>query len=101
MLKKIKKFQNIKKKVYSIDKLDPENLIIHKEPYKNNYLGDLVDMLIDLKFYEEDKVDEKKNMFSYIPLKLSMIGHSFSGKKVQSKILSENFPFKSYYLDNL
>ena len=58
-------------------------------------------MLIDLKFYEEDKVDEKKNMFSYIPLKLSMIGHSFSGKKVQSKILSENFPFKIYYLDNL
>ena len=75
--------------------------MIHKEPFKNYYLGDLVDMLIDLKYNEDDKVEEKKNLFSFIPLKLSLIGHSFSGKKVQSKILSENFPFKIYFIDNL
>jgi adenylate kinase family enzyme len=100
--KQAKPTPNVKEKeVVEYKEDDPENLIIHKEPYKNNYLGDLVDMLIDLKYNEDDKVEEKKNMFSYIPLKLCMIGHSFSGKKSQAKILSENFPFKIYFIDDL
>jgi len=36
-----------------------------------------------------------------VPIKLSLIGHAFAGKKTQATILSENFPFKIYKIDEL
>ena len=79
---------------------DPDNLIIPKEPNLNCYLGNLVDTLIDTAF-EDAGEEPKRYLFTHIPIKISLIGHAFSGKKTQAKILSENFPFKIYKLEEL
>ena len=85
---------------------DPEDLVIPKENVKNTLFGDLIDILIDIKYEEEAKriKEEKegfKNVFRYIPIKISIIGQDFSGKKTQAKILSQNFPLKIYDLGEL
>ncbi|MGL4948348.1 MAG: hypothetical protein ACRC42_03095, partial [Mycoplasma sp.] len=85
---------------------DPESLIIPKDNIKNCYFGDLIDVLIEIRYDEENKkiTIEKlnfKNIFRYIPIKISLIGQDFSGKKTQAKILSENFPLKIYDLEKM
>ena len=84
----------------------PEDLIIPNTFIKNIYLGDLIDILIDIKYDEEFKKlqeikENSKNIFRYIPIKIALIGQDFSGKKTQAKILSQNFPFKIYDLVDL
>ena len=89
-----------------IKESDPEDLVIPKENVKNTLFGDLIDILIDIKYEEEAKKikEEKeafKNVFRYVPIKISIIGQDFSGKKTQAKILSQNFPLKIYDLGEL
>jgi len=85
---------------------DPNDLVIPKENIKNCLFGDLIDILIDLKYEEEKKKyqeekDSRKNLFRYIPIKIALIGKDYSGKRTQAKILSENFPLKIYDLGEL
>ena len=85
---------------------DPNDLIIPKENVKNCLFGDLIGILIDLKYEEEKKKyqeekDSRKNLFRYIPIKIALIGKDYSGKRTQAKILSENFPLKIYDLGEL
>jgi len=85
---------------------DPKDLIIPKENVKNCFFGDLIGILIDIKYEEEKKKyqeerESQKNLFRYIPIKIALIGKDFSGKRTQAKILSENFPLKIYDLGNL
>ena len=85
---------------------NPNDLIIPKENVKNCLFGDLIGVLIDLKYEEEKKKyqeekDAKKNLFRYIPIKIAIIGKDYSGKRTQAKILSENFPLKIYDLGEL
>ena len=81
---------------------DPDNLIIFKEDLKNFYLGDIIDILVDIKYCDEESaIPFRKFLFNHIPVKITLIGHSFSGKKTQAKILSENFPFKIYNIEEL
>ena len=85
---------------------DPKDLIIPKENIKNCLFGDLIGILIDIKYEEEKKKyqeekDSRKNLFRYIPIKIALIGKDFSGKRTQAKILSENFPLKIYNLSEL
>ena len=85
---------------------DPKDLIIPKENIKNCLFGDLIGILIDIKYEEEKKKyqeerDSQKNLFRYIPIKIALIGKDFSGKRTQAKILSENFPLKIYDLSEL
>ena len=85
---------------------DPKDLVIPKENIKNCYFGDLIGILIDLKYEEEKKKyleerNSQKNLFRYIPIKIALIGKDFSGKRTQAKILSENFPLKIYDLGQL
>ena len=82
---------------------DPKDLIIPKENIKNCLFGDLIGILIDLKYDEEKKKlqeerQSQKNLFRYIPIKIALIGKDFAGKRTQAKILSENFPIKIYDL---
>ena len=79
--------------------LDPDNLIIPKQPVKNPYFGDIIEMLIDLKFIE--KSEKSKNFLQYIPIKLSIIGHSFGGKRTQAKMICDTYPFKHYNIEEL
>ena len=85
---------------------DPNDLVIPKENIKNCLFGDLIDILIDLKYEEEKKKyqeekDSRKNLFRYIPIKIALIGKDYSGKRTQANILSENFPLKIYDLGEL
>ena len=85
---------------------NPNDLIIPKENVKNCLFGDLIGVLIDLKYEEEKKKyqeekDSRKNLFRYIPIKIAIIGKDYSGKRTQAKILSENFPLKIYDLGEL
>ena len=85
---------------------DPKDLIIPKENIKNCLFGDLIGILIDLKYDEEKKKlqeerESQKNLFRYIPIKIALIGKDFSGKRTQAKILSENYPLKIYDLGEL
>ena len=38
-----------------------------------------------------------ENDFSHIPIKMCLIGHSFSGRKTQAKLLCEKYPKLKYY----
>jgi hypothetical protein len=80
---------------------DTDNLVIPKENIKNPYLGNLIDILIEIKHEDDYNEPRRKNLFKYIPIKLALIGQDFSGKKTQAKILSENFPFKIYSIDKV
>ena len=85
---------------------DPNDLIIPKENVKNCLFGDLIGVLIDLKYEEEKKKyqeekESRKNLFRYIPIKIALIGKDYAGKRTQAKILSENFPLKIYDLGDL
>ena len=85
---------------------DPKDLIIPKENIKNCLFGDLIGILIDIKYEEEKKKlqeerESQKNLFRYIPIKIALIGKDFSGKRTQAKILSENYPLKIYDLGEL
>ena len=43
-----------------------------------------------------------ENDFSHIPIKMSLIGHSFSGRKTQAKLLCNKYPNLKYYsLENI
>ena len=79
---------------------DPDNLVIPKDIELNPYFGDLIDNLIDIKYGEDQKIN-RNIIFSHIPIKLALIGADFAGKKTQAKILSENYPFKIYNIDNI
>jgi hypothetical protein len=82
---------------------DQENLEIFRENIRNHYLGDIIDILVDIKFQEDEtsNIPFRKFLFKHIPVKISLIGNDFSGKKSQAKILSENFPFKIYNMEEL
>lgn len=81
---------------------DIDNLKIPTDTLLNTYLGDLIDILVELRYAEEESYQITRNFtFSHIPIKLSLIGADFSGKKTQAKILSENYPFKIYIVDNM
>ncbi|MCQ2816970.1 MAG: hypothetical protein MJ252_06870 [archaeon] len=84
----------------------PENLTIPEQNIRNELFGDLIDILIDMRYDEETKAEEEKklnakNVFRYIPIKIAILGQDFSGKRTQAKILSENFPFKIYDVQDL
>ena len=73
--------------------------MIPKEPVKNAFFGDIIDILIDLKFTE--KIEKSKNFLRYIPFKLSLIGYSFGGKRTQAKMICDLYPFKHYNIEDL
>ena len=41
--------------------------------------------------------NNNENDFSYVPIKICLIGHSFSGRKTQAKLLCEKYPSLKYY----
>jgi adenylate kinase family enzyme len=94
-------FKSQKEKVEEFKEEDPDNLIIPNENVKNVFLGDLIDLIIDIKYQDEYKENSRDFIFKSIPIKLAIIGQDFAGKKTQAKILSENYPFKVYCIDDL
>ena len=99
---------------------------ISNEIINNNIITDLTKNISnELKFNSDNKIYEKANKniedkniisnkedilsnnknnydFSYIPIKLCIIGHSFSGRKTQAKLLSEKYKnLKSYSINDI
>lgn len=122
---KSNKFNNYKE--YEPKDEDIENLTIPITYDKNYLLTDIVDIVLDLKYNDEnfaftvnktiDSVDSnintlsiyktehnsKPNKFSFkhIPIKIALIGRAFCGKKTQAKLISENYPIKVYAIDDI
>jgi len=46
-------------------------------------------------------IDINQNLLDHIPIKIALLGQEFSGKKTQAKLLSQNFPLKIYYFDEI
>lgn len=85
---------------------NPMNLEIPKDPVRNELFGNLIDILIDIKFGEEqqllnNEMESEKNKFQYIPIKLILNGQPFSGKKSQVKRLSEKYNLKVFIIEDL
>ena len=103
---------------------DIENLTIPLKYEKNYNLGDIINILLDIKYNNENtnnlakyqktissNLSENinnsqfsqinKNIFGHIPLKMLFLGKKFSGRKTQIKILAETFPLKIYNIEDL
>jgi hypothetical protein len=78
-----------------------EALTIPKDNIKSYVFGDILDVSLEIK-YSEHNTQSSKNILAHIPIKLSLIGHVFAGKKTQAKLLSDANPgIKVYNLDDL
>jgi adenylate kinase family enzyme len=78
-----------------------EALTIPKDNSKTYIFGDILDIALELK-YSEIGLQGSKNILAHIPIKLSLIGHVFAGKKTQAKLITDANPgVKVYNLDDL
>lgn len=77
-------------------KLDEAEMKIPDELPKNNILGDVVEQIIYLN-YEGEKDIVKPDVPSHLPLKVSIIGRAFSGKKTQAQLLAEKYNLVQYH----
>ena len=88
-----------------------ENLILPHEKIFNNQFGQIVDISLENKYKsitQKNFIDHhfipisENSIFNFIPIKISMLGSPLSGKKTQSKFLSEKFPhLKIYNLEEI
>jgi hypothetical protein len=66
----------------------------------NNIFGDIVEQIINLNF-EPEKPLVSPEVPNHMPLKLAVIGRSFTGKKLQAQILAEKFNLNIYKPEDL
>jgi hypothetical protein len=81
-----------------------ENLTIPEEISKNFSFGEIIDVVAEIKFQEKlhDSNQGKSFMFSSVPIKLSLVGHAFAGKKtIAESLLSHYSGLKIFDLDEL
>jgi hypothetical protein len=92
---------------YELKDEEIENLTIPQENVKNYIFGEILEIITDLKFSYTEKnqsqlQDTYKSVYSHIPLKISLIGHAFAGKKTQAKAIQDtNQNLKIYNLEEL
>ena len=84
---------------------DVNNLIIPSNPIKNELFGFLIDTMIEAKYSEENsfklKEELENNNYKFIPIKISMFGLPFSGKKSLSNKLEKEFKLKIFDIEEL
>lgn len=83
---------------------DQFNLQIPKKVIKNEYFGNLIDILIEARFGEENDLKLKEsehNKYQFIPIKLAIFGQPFSGKNTIAKELSRMFNLEIFDVDTL
>ena len=103
-------YRNLSDKAFNIELRDEdiETLTIPRDNTKNYLFGEIIDIVTEIKFsFYENNIKNNNSqvgssMFSYIPVKLCLIGHSFSGKSTQAKLLTDNYSnIKVYEVDSL
>ena len=77
-------------------KVDDKEMEIHEALPKNTLLGDVVEQIIYLN-YEDEKEIVKPEVPNHMPLKVSVIGQAFSGKKTQGNLISTKYNLIQYH----
>lgn len=85
---------------------EKENVVIPKTTVRNQLLGEIIELNCDncYKDINANNGNAQLSTFTYnhIPIKLCLIGHLFSGRKTQGKIIAEMYPnIKIYSIDEL
>ena len=121
--------KDVNNKEFELTEEELDNISIPEENNKNNLFGEIIflnydniasdysnnkkNLKIDEAFEknrtteEKNKIDESKNEnydknFGYIPIKICFLGHSFSGRRTQAKLLSEKYKnLKSYSINDI
>ena len=114
--------KNINNKELELTEEELNNISIPEEKIINNIFGEIIFLNYDnitseysnnkvnLKIndsFENNKTENPNNIFnnedfSYIPIKICFIGHSFSGRKTQAKLLCEKYKnLKSYSINDI
>lgn len=78
------------------NKLSEEEMKVPDELPKNNILGDVVEQIIYLNYEGEQEI-VKPDIARHLPLRVSIIGQSFSGKKTQAQMLAEKYNLVQYH----
>ena len=79
------------------------NLNLTKINSNENNISDENHNSNNIKYKEKEQLNKKKDFdFSYIPIKICLIGHSYSGRKTQAKLLCEKYQnLKSYSINEI
>lgn len=77
-------------------KVDDKEMEIPESLPKNTLLGDVVEQIIYLN-YEGEKEIVKPEVPSHMPLKVSITGQAFSGKKTQGSLVSTKYNLIQYH----
>jgi hypothetical protein len=77
-------------------KLKEEEMVVPNEMPVNNILGDVVEQIIYIN-YDGEKEIIKPDVARHLPLRVSIIGKSFSGKKTQAQMLAEKYNLIQYH----
>jgi len=106
---------------YELKDEDIENLTIPLTNCKNYLLSDIISIILELKFKENNYTTSNNkivnfngqrininlnnnnynNLWDNIPLKICLLGKDFTGKKTQIKFLAENYNMRVYNMDEL
>ena len=85
-------------------KLDPlgeaGRVKIPKTPINNEYLGNLLARLIDLK-HPKDTIENKVEYPQYLPIKLVLLGKFYSGKSTVTRYLQNKFNLEIISVDQI
>lgn len=72
-----------------------------KIPINNFYLGNLTRFLIMKSYNQEKQVESSKSSTNYLPLKLSILGYDFSGKKTLISYMQQKYGIEPIFIDQL
>ena len=118
-------FLKMKNEEFELKEEEKENIIIPKENKRNQILGELIELNYDnnpninnflninntnelnLDFLNDNDNNNNKINYSgydlsYIPIKICLIGISFSGRKTQAELINNKYPgIKVYSIKNI
>lgn len=85
---------------------EKENIVIPKTIVYNQLLGEILEINFDNSYKDNQNPlfssNQQNFTYDHIPIKLCLIGHSFSGRKTQGKILTDTYPnLKVYSIEEI
>ena len=112
-------FLKMKNEEFELKEEEKENIVIPKENKRNQIFGELIELNYDnnpnnnnflninnsselnLEIFNNSETNNKTNYseydLSYIPIKIILMGNSFSGRKTQAELLCNKYPGLKMY----
>ena len=88
-------FNKMKNEEFELKEEEKENIMVPTNNERNEILGELIELNYDNNI-SEIKADNNDNSInknmSHIPIKLCLIGTSFSGRRTQAELIHERYP---------